>query len=125
LQAELVTPWLVAVNKVDGLGPERVLPALEAAARMGEPRSIHPVSALTGAGVDELVADIVALLPEGPAYFPERTTSDQPLEQPIGERVRESALELTRDEVPHAVAAEVGEVRRAADRGRSVVEVTL
>ncbi|HYX86440.1 MAG TPA: GTPase Era [Gaiellales bacterium] len=125
LQAEPQTPWLVAVNKVDGLGPERVLPALEAAAGLGEPRSIHPVSALTGAGVDELVTEVVALLPEGPAYFPEGTTSDQPLEQRIGERVRESALDLTRDEVPHAVATEVGEIRSAGDHGRTVVEVTL
>ena len=117
-------PCVIAVNKIDGLGPDRVLPALAAAAELGEPHSIHPVSALKGQGVEALLDELAALLPPGPAYFPEGVTTDQPLDHRIAELVREQALRLTRDEVPHAVAVEVGEIR-ARKGGPTVVEVSL
>jgi GTPase len=117
-------PCVIAVNKVDGLGPDRVLPALAAAAELGAAHSIHPVSALTRDGVDALMADLAALLPPGPAYFPAGVTTDQPTEHRIAELVREQALRLTRDEVPHAVAVEIGEIQ-ARKGGPTVVEVSL
>jgi GTP-binding protein Era len=117
-------PCIVAVNKTDGLGPDRVLPALAAAAALGSARSIHPVSALKGDGVEALLADLAEVLPAGPAYFPDGVTTDQSVEHRIGELVREQALRLTREEVPHAVAVEVDEVR--SQRGaRTVVEARL
>jgi GTP-binding protein Era len=117
-------PCVVAVNKTDGLGPDRVLPALAAAAALGDARSIHPVSARKGDGVEALLVDLAELLPAGPAYFPDGVTTDQPIEHRIAELVREQALRLTRDEVPHAVAVEVDEVRTR--RGaRTVVEARL
>jgi GTP-binding protein Era len=117
-------PCVIAVNKVDGLGPDRVLPALAAAAELGAAHSIHPLSALTGDGVDALLADLAALLPSGPEYFPEGVTTDQSTEHRIAELVREQALRLTRDEVPHAVAVEVGDIRPRKN-GPTVVEVSL
>jgi GTPase len=117
-------PCIVAVNKTDGLGPDRVLPALAAAAELGDARSIHPVSALKGDGVEALLADLAELLPAGPAYFPDGVATDQPVEHRIAELVREQALRLTRDEVPHAVAVEVDEVR-AKPGARTVVEARL
>jgi GTP-binding protein Era len=117
-------PCVIAVNKVDGLGPDRVLPALAAAAELGAAHSIHPLSALKGDGVDALLADLAALLPPGPAYFPEDVTTDQSTEHRIAELVREQALRLTRDEVPHAVAVEVGDIRPRKN-GPTVVEVSL
>jgi GTPase len=116
-------PCVIAVNKTDGLGPDRIVPALAAAAALGEPHAVHPVSALTGDGVEALVADLLALLPEGPAWFPPGMTSDQPVEQRVAELVRERALELTRDEVPHAIAVRVDSI--AARGGRTVVEAKL
>jgi GTP-binding protein Era len=117
-------PCIIAVNKTDGLGPDRVLPALAAAAGLGDARSIHPVSALSGEGVEALLVELAELLPAGPAYFPDDVTTDQPVEHRIAELVREQALHLTRDEVPHAIAVEVDDVR--ARRGaRTVVEVRL
>ena len=118
------SPCVVVVNKVDGLGPDHVLPALAAAADLGEAHSIHPLSALTGEGVEALLEDVAALLPPGPAYFPPGVTTDQPPEHRIAELVREQALRLTRDEVPHAVAVEVGEIS-ARKTGPTVVDVSL
>jgi GTP-binding protein Era len=68
------------------------------------------VSAKTREGVGELRADLVQLLPEGPAYFPTEQTTDLALEERIAEVIREKALHLTREEVPHAVTVEVEEV---------------
>src|SRR6185437_5388900 len=113
-------PCVIALNKTDGLAPGTVVPALAAAAALGEPHAVHPISARTGQGTDALLDDLLALLPEGPAWFPEGMTTDQPLEQRIGELIRERALELTRDEVPHAVAVLVESI--ATRRGRTVIE---
>jgi GTPase len=116
-------PCVIALNKTDGLAPGQIVPALAAAAALGEPHAIHPISARTGEGTDALLADLLALLPEGPAWFPEGMTTDQPLEQRIGELIRERALELTRDEVPHAVAVLVESIEPG--HGRTVVEAKL
>jgi GTPase len=121
--AEGAPPCVIALNKTDGLGPDQVVPALAAAAALGEPHAVHPISARTGEGTDALLADLLALLPEGPAWFPEGMTTDQPLEHRVAELVRERALELTRDEVPHAVAVLVESI--APGRDRTVVEAKL
>jgi GTP-binding protein Era len=103
-------PVVVALNKVDRVPEERVLGQIAAAAALGDFHELHPVSARTGKGVDELSETLVGLLPEGPAYFPEGEVTDLPLEARLAELVREKALELTREELPHAITAEVDEV---------------
>jgi GTP-binding protein Era len=109
-------PVVVALDKVDRLTPDRIAARIAEAARLGDFHALHPVSGLTGDGVDALRAELVALLPEGPAYFPEGDVTDLPLEVRLAELVREAALALTREEVPHAVTAEVEELeeRRVA-----------
>ena len=68
------------------------------------------MSAKTGDGIDELRGDLISLLPEGPLYYPRGQGTDMPLEARIAELVREQALRLTKEEVPHAVTAEVVEI---------------
>ena len=60
--------------------------------------------------VPELRDDLLTLLPEGPLYFPQEQRTDLPLEVQIAELVREQALRLTKDEVPHAITVEVQEL---------------
>jgi GTP-binding protein Era len=117
-------PAVIAVNKVDAVAPAAIARTIAAAAALGDFHALHPISALTGDGVDALLADLVALLPEGPALFPPGVASDQTLEERIAETVRERALNALREEVPHAVAVLVEEVARAR-RGRLVVEAVL
>jgi GTPase len=107
-------PCVIAVNKVDRVGPQTLAPFIAQAAALGDFHAIHPVSALTGEGVGDLLADLVGLLPEGPAYFPAEARSDQTPEQRVAEAIREAALRHTREEVPHALAATVEEVDRSA-----------
>ncbi|MDQ3866400.1 MAG: GTPase Era [Actinomycetota bacterium] len=115
-------PVVLAVNKVDRLKPDRIAAQIEAAAALGDFHALHPVSARTGDGVAALRADLVALLPDGPAYFPEGEVTDLPLEFRVAELVREKALALTREEVPHAIIVEVGEIEGSRVSGVVFVE---
>jgi len=103
-------PVVIVVNKVDRLKPGHVASQMKQASTLGDFHALHPVSAKTGDGIDELRDDLVSLLPEGPLYFAPETTTDMPLDARIAELVREQALRLTREEVPHALTAEVVEV---------------
>ncbi len=82
--------------------------------------SIIPVSALTDDQVDVVAEELIALLPEGPSYYPDGEVTDEPTETLIAELIREAALEGVRDELPHSlmvVVEEMGEREgRPADR---------
>jgi GTPase len=106
----LGVPVVIALNKVDRLKPGHIAQQMQAAARLGDFHALHPVSAKTGDGILDLRSELVALLPEGPLYFPADQRTDLTVETQIGELVREKALQLTRDEVPHAITAEVEEM---------------
>jgi GTP-binding protein Era len=103
-------PVVIALNKVDRLKPGHIATQMATAARLGRFHALHPVSAKTGDGVPELLEELVSLLPEGPAYFPAEQRTDLPPEVQIAELVREKALALTKDEIPHALSAEVEEL---------------
>ena len=101
---------VIALNKVDRLKPGHVATQIATAARLGDFHALHPVSAKTGDGVSELRGELVALLPEGPLYFPQEQRTDLSLETQVAELIREKALALTRDEVPHAITVEVEQI---------------
>ena len=103
-------PVVIVVNKVDRLKAGHIATQMKTAATLGDFHALHPVSAKTGDGMAELRSDLVSLLPEGPLYYPPETDTDMPVEARIAELVREQALRLTKEEVPHAVTAEVVEI---------------
>jgi GTPase len=106
----LEIPIVIVVNKVDRLKPAHIATQMKAAASLGDFHALHPVSAKTREGIDELRGDLVSLLPEGPLYYPAGEVTDMPLEARIAELVREQALRLTKEEVPHALMAELVEI---------------
>ena len=118
----LGVPVVIALNKVDRLKPAHIASQMETAARLGDFHALHPVSAKTGDGMGDLREELVALLPEGPLYFPEGERTDLPVELQIAELIREKALQLTREEVPHAVSVEVEEVAEDVVRANVFVE---
>jgi GTPase len=107
---ELGRPVVIALNKVDRLKPGHIADQMKTAAALGDFHALHPVSARTGDGIDELRSDLFSLLPEGPLLYPDGEVTDMPLEARIAELVREQALRVTREEVPHALTAEVVEI---------------
>jgi GTP-binding protein Era len=109
------TPAHVAVNKVDVLSRAQTLKALEEAAGLELPGDVFPVSARTGEGVPELVEALVPMLPEGPFLYPPGEHSDLPERVRLAELIREQVLARTREELPHAVEVEVGEMEQRDD----------
>ena len=119
---ELGIPVVIALNKVDRLKPGHIASQMSTAAGLGDFHALHPVSAKTGDGVGELREELLALLPEGPLYFPPQQRTDLSLDLQVAELVREKALWLTRDEVPHAISVEVEELEETAVRATILVE---
>jgi GTP-binding protein Era len=95
---------------------------MNTASALGDFKALHPVSAKTGDGIDELRSDLVELLPEGPLYFPADVRTDEAEDVQIAELVREKALALTRDELPHAISVEVEEMVETTVRAVIYVE---
>ena len=99
---------ILVLNKIDAVKQDHVLGQLVAASKLGA-AAYFPVSAKTGAGIDDLVAHLAAAMLEGPLYFPDDTVSDQPEELWVAELVREQLLAVTRDELPYSIATRVTE----------------
>jgi GTP-binding protein Era len=118
----LGVPVVIALNKVDRLKPGHIATQMNTASRLGDFHALHPVSAKTRDGVDELRDELVGLLPEGPLYFPAEQRTDLSVEEQIAELIREKALQLTRDEVPHSITAEVEELEEKVVRASLYVE---
>jgi GTP-binding protein Era len=119
---DLGMPVVIALNKVDRLKAGHIATQMGTAARLGDFHALHPVSAKTGDGIPELREELAGLLPEGPLYYPERQRTDLPVEAQIGELIREQALRLTRDEVPHAITIEISEIEDKVVRADLLVE---
>ncbi len=101
------TPVIIAVNKTDLVKPDQLLPVIDQAGELGAFDEIFPISARKGWSLSELKEAIVARMAEGPRYYPEDASTDQPERVVAGELIREQVLRLTREEVPHAVAVNV------------------
>jgi GTP-binding protein Era len=95
---------ILALNKVDRLPKPKLLPLIETYAKTFQLEAIVPISALNGAGCDELLAEILKRLPEGQPYFPEDQVTDQPERFLAGEIIREKAIQTMYHEVPYALA---------------------
>jgi GTP-binding protein Era len=115
-------PVVIALNKIDRLKRGHVLSQMQTASELGDFHALHPVSAKTREGVGELRGDLVSLLPEGPLYFPREQATDLTVNERVAEVIREKALQLTREEVPHAVIVEVDEIAEKLVRAFLYVE---
>jgi GTP-binding protein Era len=118
----LGVPVVIALNKVDRLKAGHIAQQMNAAAKLGEFHALHPVSAKTGDGIGALRDELVGLLQEGPLYFPREQASDLGESDQVAELIREKALWLTRDEVPHAISVEVEDIEEKVVRASILVE---
>ena len=100
---------IVVVNKTDIASPDDVVAQLARAAEQIDVSAYFPVSAVTGEGVDRLLAEIVSRLPEGPLWYPDDMVTDVPEAFWVAELVREQLLAVTNDELPHSIATRVVE----------------
>lgn len=117
-------PVFLVINKVDLIRKDHLLVRIDTYNRAFPFAETFPISALEGENLDRLQEKIVAYLPPGPRYFPEEMVTDQPEEFWLSELIREKVIELTRQEVPYAVAVTVERVEERAN-GVLHVEATL
>jgi GTPase len=106
---------ICAVNKVDRVGPNELVPVLAEAAQLDGVDEVFPISARSGAGLEALVARLGELVPEGPYLYPPEDHSDLSSETMLAELIREQVLNRTREEIPHSVEVSVKEVERRED----------
>jgi len=98
------TPVFLVINKIDLVQPDKLLSIMDQYKEMFDFKEIIPISALEGNNIDRLLAQIKNYLPEGPQYYPEDQVTDHPERFIVSELIREKALHLTREEVPHSIA---------------------
>lgn len=108
------TEVLVAVNKVDTASRTQTVGQLVEAAEWPF-EHYFPLSARTGEGVAEMMAELASRLPEGPQYYPDDMHTDQPESLVIAEIIREKFLERLRDELPHALMVRVEDIDQRDD----------
>ena len=108
-------PTICAVNKIDRIGPNELIPVLAEAAELDGVDEVFPISARGGEGLPALVERLGELVPEGHYLYPPEDRSDQSSEVLLAELIREQILNRTRDEIPHSVEVAVKEVAERED----------
>ncbi len=98
------TPVILVINKVDTVKKEEVLKIIDTYRGLMDFAEIVPVSALKGTNKDTLLEVIFQYLPYGPMFYDEDTVTDQPMRQITAELIREKALKLLDEEIPHGIA---------------------
>ena len=104
-------PVILVLNKIDIVEKENLLGIIAKAGELYDFKTIVPLSARSGDGIDVLMTEIVNLLPEGPLYYPEDLITDQTEREIVAELIREKVLKCTNDEVPHGVGVEIMEFK--------------
>lgn len=115
------TPIFLVVNKIDEVHPDELLPLIEKYKEKLNFKAIVPISALQGNNIETLLAAIKKELPEGPQYYPADQVTDHPERFIISELIREKALHLTREEVPHSIAVVIDSIKKM--EGKETVHV--
>lgn len=120
------TPVILVMNKIDTVKKEEVLVCIDAYRDIMEFSEIVPVSARTGENVEHLVDVMFSYMQEGPQFYDDDTVTDQPERQLVAELIREKALRLLSDEIPHGIAVAVDQMKlRANNRRMYDIDATI
>ena len=115
------TKTLLVVNKIDLVSEKSLLRIVERFQGLHQFKGSAHISALYGTGINDLIAQIVPLLPMGPAYYPEDTLTDLPERFFCAEIIREKIMNLTSEEIPYAVAVTIGSFKE--DEKKNLIRI--
>lgn len=119
------TPVILVINKVDTVkNREDILKFIDAYRKVCDFAEIVPASALKGENTDTMIKLLFQYLPYGPQYYDEETVTDQPMRQIAAELIREKALRLLEDEIPHGIAVTVEKMTERKN-GMFDIEATI
>lgn len=110
------TPIFLVINKIDKVHPDQLITLIDSYKEKFPFKEIVPISALEGNNVDALLEQIKYYMPEGPQYYPADQVTDHPERFIVTELIREKALHLTREEVPHSLAVVMDKMERKENR---------
>jgi len=113
-------PTILAINKIDTVEKDKLLEVIDVYAQTGAFDAIIPISAKTGDGVEELLAECEKYAVESPFLFPEDATTDQPEKQVMAEIIREKLLWCLDKEIPHGTAVEI---TRFTERDNGIIDL--
>ena len=123
--AKVKSPVILVINKIDTVDRERIFKVIDEYRKLYDFAEIVPISAFEGTNTDELLSVIRKYLPEGPQYFPSDMVTDQPERQIASEIIREKALRLLEDEIPHGIAVEITEMKKRKEGNLVDVRATI
>jgi GTP-binding protein Era len=118
-------PVILVINKIDLVNKEALLPLIEHWRDAYPFRAVVPISALQGVQIDMLLSEMVAVLPEGPPYYPEESITDLPERFIAAEMIREKVFRLTSQEIPYGVAVTVESFKKRPDKDLMDVQATI
>ncbi|UII54913.1 GTPase Era [Cytobacillus spongiae] len=119
------TPIFLVINKIDQIHPDQLLTIIESYKEKHDFKEIIPISALEGNNIETLLEQIKGYLPEGPQYYPADQVTDHPERFIVSELIREKALHLTREEIPHSLAVVIDKMERQKDKEMVHVMATI
>lgn len=119
------TPVILAINKIDLIKKETLLPLIAQYKDIYDFKAIIPISALTGEGVDVLLANILSHIPAGVPYYPSDMITDQPERFVAAEIIREKIFLLTGQEIPYATAVIIDEFKENAEKQIISISATI
>lgn len=119
------TPVVLVINKIDKVDKEMIFKSIETYKDICDFVDIVPVSALKGSNKDELIEVIFKHLSEGPRFYDEDAITDQPERQIVAELVREKALRLLKDEIPHGIAVVIDKMKDRKSGNITDIEATI
>ena len=119
--SKVKTPVILVINKIDTLKKqEEILTFIDAYKDVCDFAEIVPLSALKEKNTDLLLDLLFKYLPYGPMFYDEDTVTDQPMRQIASELIREKALRLLNDEIPHGIAVTIEKMR---ERGNKIMDI--
>jgi GTP-binding protein Era len=116
-------PIILVINKVDTIKKEEILPVIDCYRKELDFQEIIPVSARSGANVDELIDTIYKYLPYGPMFYDEDTITDQPMRQIVAELIREKALHALNEEIPHGIAVVIDSMKERKSQNGIITDI--
>ena len=119
------TPVILAINKIDTVKKEELLAVIAAYSQIHDFKEIVPVSALNGENAQHLVDTLFSYLQEGPQFYDEDTITDQPERQIVAELIREKALRLLSDEIPHGIAVSIERMKERKNGNIMDIDATI
>lgn len=118
-------PCILVINKIDLIQKDKLLKLINLYSKEYAFKAVIPISATKKDGIDNIISELLKLLPEGPKYYADDEYTDQTMRQMTEEVIREKALKFLNDEVPHGIYIEVDEFKdRLTSKGEQIYDIS-